>query len=74
MALLHTDFYSESLGMCMQVDVILPEETHGQIGMEGKAADTYPTLYLLHGMSDDQTICSGARPLNAMPRKRASRW
>ena len=56
MALLHTDFYSESLGMCMQVDVILPEETHGQIGMEGKAADTYPTLYLLHGMSDDQTI------------------
>ena len=70
MALLHTDFYSESLGMCMQVDVILPEETHGQIGMEGKAADTYPTLYL----ATTRPFGSGARPLNAMQRKRASRW
>lgn len=57
MALLHVDFFSDVLGMCTQMDVILPERTRGQIGMEGKAVgDTYPTLYLLHGMSDDHTI------------------
>ena len=57
MALLHVDFFSDVLGMCTQMDVILPERTRGQIGMEGKRGDgKYPTLYLLHGMSDDQTI------------------
>lgn len=57
MALLHVDFFSDVLGMCTQMDVILPENTRGQIGMEGKAADTgWKTLYLLHGMSDDHTI------------------
>jgi putative tributyrin esterase len=57
MALLHVDFFSDVLGMCTQMDVILPEATHGQIGMEGKAADNgWKTLYLLHGMSDDHTI------------------
>ena len=33
MALLHVDFFSDVLGMCQQMDVILPEQTHGQIGM-----------------------------------------
>ena len=57
MALLHVDFFSDVLGMCTQMDVILPEQTTGQIGMEGKRGDgKYPTLYLLHGMSDDHTI------------------
>ncbi|MDD4796270.1 MAG: alpha/beta hydrolase family protein [Eubacteriales bacterium] len=57
MALLHVDFFSDALGMCAEMDVILPEQTKGQIGMEGKAGDgKYPTLYLLHGMSDDHTI------------------
>ena len=57
MALLHVDFFSEALGMCAEMDVILPEETHGLIGMDGsQAAGKYPTLYLLHGMSDDHTI------------------
>lgn len=57
MALLHVDFYSHVLQMDMQMDVILPETTHGQIGMEGKsAAANWKTLYLLHGMSDDHTI------------------
>ena len=36
MALLHTDFFSNVLGMCVQMDVILPQRTTGQIGMEGK--------------------------------------
>ena len=57
MALLHVDFFSDVLGMCTAMDVILPETTRGQIGMEGKAtAGKCKTLYLLHGMSDDQTI------------------
>ena len=57
MALLHTDFFSNVLGMCVQMDVILPQRTTGQIGMEGKSrSGKYPTLYLLHGLSDDHTI------------------
>ncbi len=57
MALLHVDFFSDVLGMCVEMDVILPERTRGQIGMEGRATgEKYPTLYLLHGMSDDHTI------------------
>lgn len=57
MALLHVDFFSDVLGMCAEMDVILPEQTKGQIGMEGKRGDgKYPVLYLLHGMSDDHTI------------------
>ncbi len=57
MALLHVDFFSDVLGMCTQMDVILPEQTRGQIGMEGhRTGDKYPVLYLLHGMSDDHTI------------------
>ncbi len=57
MALLHVDFFSDVLGLSMSMDVILPQQTQGQIGMEGKGAEgKYKTLYLLHGMSDDQTI------------------
>ena len=57
MALLHVDFFSDVLGMCAEMDVILPEQTQGQIGMEGKGGgEKWKTLYLLHGMSDDHTI------------------
>ena len=57
MALLHVNYFSNVLGMCMNMDVILPQQTKGQIGMEGAVNSTsYPTLYLLHGMSDDHTI------------------
>ncbi len=57
MALLHVDFFSTVLGMSMNMDVILPQQTWGQIGMEGKGADgKVKTMYLLHGMSDDHTI------------------
>ena len=46
MALLHVNFFSNVLGMCMNMDVILPQRTYGQIGMEGKMpiADEIPTL------------------------------
>ncbi len=56
MALMHINCFSSTLGMCVNFDAIIPETTRGQIGMEGSAQDTYPTLYLLHGMSDDHTI------------------
>lgn len=36
--------------------VILPEDTKGLIGMAGGSAAQCPTLYLLHGMSDDHSI------------------
>ena len=57
MALLHVDFFSRVLTMDMQMDVILPEKTKGQIGMEGTdGGERWKTLYLLHGMSDDHSI------------------
>ena len=57
MALIHCDFFSESLGMSTSICVILPQETRAQIGMAGsKKREKYPTLYLLHGLSDDHTI------------------
>ena len=57
MALLHVNFFSDVLGMCMNMDVILPQQTKNQIGMKGTRKDgKIPTLYLLHGMSDDHTI------------------
>jgi len=57
MALMHTSFFSDVLGMTMSMDVIIPQASKKQIGMksvenEGKLK----TLYLLHGMSDDHTI------------------
>ena len=33
MALLHVNFFSNTLGMCVSMDVILPQKTQGQIGM-----------------------------------------
>lgn len=58
MALLHTNFFSDSLGMASSVDVILPETAGtGQIGMaSGRTDGLPPCLYLLHGLSDDHTI------------------
>lgn len=47
MALFHCDFHSNTLGMAMSMNVILPGRPTG-----GKL----PVLYLLHGLSDDHTI------------------
>lgn len=57
MALIQCDFYSEVLGLSTSMMVILPQQTHTQIGMTGHVkAEKHPTLYLLHGLSDDHTI------------------
>lgn len=57
MALIHANFFSESLGMCVACDVILPQRATRQIGMAAAArTDKHPTLWLLHGASDNHTI------------------
>jgi len=57
MAFIQCDFFSEVLGLSTSMNVILPQSTSGQIGMEGKSFNKkHPTLYLLHGLSDDHTI------------------
>lgn len=59
MALLHTHFFSRTLGLSCSMDVILPEAGQG-IGMDAAqdqtAGQALPVLYLLHGLSDDHTI------------------
>lgn len=57
MALIECSFYSEMLGFNTSMYVILPQQTTTQIGLKGSAQkDRYPTLYLLHGLSDDHSI------------------
>jgi S-formylglutathione hydrolase FrmB len=57
MALVRCDFFSDVLGLSTSMTVILPQQTSSQIGMRGSASGAAPpTLYLLHGLSDDDTI------------------
>lgn len=58
MALMQVSFYSEALGVTASMNVILPQQTRSQIGMDSRASETrlHPTLYLLHGLSDDHSI------------------
>lgn len=57
MALIHANFFSQALGMCVSCDVILPQRSQKLIGMETKAdSGKLPVLWLLHGMSDNHTI------------------
>ncbi|MDF2959732.1 MAG: esterase [Paenibacillus sp.] len=57
MAFIDCHFFSESLGISASMYVILPQPTTRQIGMETRAVkEKHPTLFLLHGLSDDHTI------------------
>ena len=57
MAFLDFHFFSEALGLTCAAHVLLPQPVVKQIGMAGGARrEKYPTLYLLHGLSDDHTI------------------
>jgi S-formylglutathione hydrolase FrmB len=62
MALIDCKFFSETLGMSSSLRVILPETTSGRIGDKGvsraeqPAFHGHPTLFLLHGLSDDESI------------------
>lgn len=56
MAFLEVNFFADSLGMAMSMNVILPTAREERdVPHAIQAGDTYPTLYLLHGMSDDHT-------------------
>ncbi len=57
MALFHVNFFSETLGMCTAMDVILPQRRNGMgvdTTREAKPVDV-PVLYLLHGASGNHT-------------------
>lgn len=57
MAFLQVAFFSDVLGMCMNMNVILPQQSSRQIGMASRdTGGKLPTLYLLHGLSDDHSI------------------
>ena len=57
MAFLDFHFFSEVLGLTCAAHVLIPQPVAKQIGMAGGARrEKYPTLYLLHGLSDDHTI------------------
>ncbi|GAB6927519.1 alpha/beta hydrolase family protein [Paenibacillus sp. JCM 10914] len=57
MALMQCHFFSEVLGLSTSMTVILPQQTSSQIGMTNNAhGGLHKTLYLLHGLSDDDSI------------------
>lgn len=56
MAHLRCDVFSDTLGLSTSFTAILPQPVRAQIGMGGSdAAEPPPVLYLLHGLSDDDT-------------------
>jgi len=59
LALLRCDFFSDVLGLDVAMTVILPQAAPAKIGLRGTVRpDGHPTLYLLHGLSDDDTTWS----------------
>ncbi|MGI6199527.1 MAG: alpha/beta hydrolase [Christensenellales bacterium] len=59
MALIRLNSFSQTLGMGMELEVILPEKQQG-VGVDTKGGwdgrEELAALYLLHGTTDDQTI------------------
>ena len=51
-------FFSESLGRCVNVNVLVPQNTASNIGITAMQSEKklFPVIYLLHGLSDDHTI------------------
>ncbi|MBO5027541.1 MAG: esterase family protein [Clostridia bacterium] len=58
MALVQLHLFAKSLGIHTEVEVVIPQrDTVGEIGVEnGAKNEKYRCLYLLHGLSDDQSI------------------
>ncbi len=58
MAYIQLHMFSEALGMQTEVEVVIPQtSTKGEIGTNNKQFDgKFKCLYLLHGLSDDETI------------------
>ena len=57
MALIHTHFFSNTLGRGVSCEVILPQRSDGDGSASAKKAGV-PVLWLLHGKSDDETAWS----------------
>lgn len=55
MAFMELKIHSDSLGHGVSVNVIIPQYAETIIGMDGKEAASFKTLYLLHGLSDDHS-------------------
>ena len=56
MALLRVDFSSETLALGTSMTVLLPQRASTQIGLAGHGSTAPPpVLYLLHGLTDDDT-------------------
>ena len=60
MASIDCKFFSDTLGMSSSMRVLLPEPSTQQIGRSASGSTPpggkYPVLFLLHGLSDDETI------------------
>lgn len=57
MAFIQCHFFSEVLRLHTSMTVLLPQQTKFQVGMRSRTvAEKPPVLYLLHGMSDDDTM------------------
>ncbi|CAD7855746.1 MAG: Putative esterase [Olavius algarvensis Gamma 1 endosymbiont] len=57
MALFQSNCFSEILGVSVSFNVIIPQNTEGQIGLSTPDdRDAFPVLYLLHGLSDDHSF------------------
>ncbi|MDD3276658.1 MAG: alpha/beta hydrolase family protein [Kiritimatiellales bacterium] len=56
MALFQCSFFSDALKISTSMNVILPQKSTQQIGMESTASKAPAVLYLLHGLSDDHSI------------------
>jgi len=54
MALLRCDFYSQALSLSTSMTVLLPQAQSG-IGVDGSSSAEPAVLYLLHGLTDDDT-------------------
>ncbi|MBQ9086703.1 MAG: esterase family protein [Clostridia bacterium] len=55
MAFFEMHYHSDALKSAVTVNVVLPESAKTMIGMKADGGSNYKTLYLLHGLSDDQT-------------------
>jgi putative tributyrin esterase len=56
MALIQCSFFSEALELGTHMTVLLPQTAAGQVGVSGSTATAAPpVLYLLHGLTDDDS-------------------
>ena len=58
MALIHVGFFSQTLGMCVSCDVILPEASTKLIGMETAEHDNIKVLFNITSSSFGKGIGS----------------